>query len=345
MRSKIILLGGGGSSAASAPVTGTTGTTNVVVKGETLYFATFVNGVTTTLTLPVGAALGDTFAVWINGANGAATLTTSATVYRAGDSASGNTLTPNQVAAANAKHKLVFTFDGTNWWYNDTFSAALNLAGSGTVSGLLPAANGGTGISTSASTGIPQIAAGTWTVSTTLPSGLSIPSPTVTGTLTANTGTNLFGPFVDSVDGVTPLNNMLQTVAAGTAYTMTASYADIVFGTTSPILTLANAGTYWLSADIQFSLVGATYATYQSATVKLRRTNNTPADVAGSTFGTFIPTITTITALGPLVHIGPIKYTTALTTDTLTVDAILSALPSAGSVTVTNCTIAGGRLY
>lgn len=464
----------------TTPVTGTTGTTNALTVGEIIYFATFVNGTTTTLTLPVAPALGDNFFVWINGANGSATLTTSATVYRVGDSSSGTVLTPNQVAAANAKHKLTFTFDGTNWWYNDTFSAALNLAGSGTVTGLLPAANGGTALNSSASTGVAQVAAGTWTVSTTLPSGLTIPAPIfstgftasgsgantlagssgtfitstglntlsgattlaptaratgiasywtvttpadtnmtastesiganwaaatrqwatgalttqrehvyaaptygfvgastlttavnvdiadpiagtnatltnkyglrvnnqqVTGTLTANTGTNLFGPFVDSVDGSTPLNNINQVVATGTAYTMTNAYGSLDFGTTDPILTIANAGTYAVFVDVQLNLVGATYATYDSATIKLRRTNNTAADLAGSTFGTFIPTITTITAVGPYLHVGPIKYTTTNTNDTITVQGILGTTPAAGSVTATACTITAIRAY
>ncbi len=153
------------------------------------------------------------------------------------------------------------------------------------------------------------------------------------------------GSFVDAVDGVTPLNNINQVVATGTAYTMTASYASVTFGTTSPILTIANAGTYSVYVDIQFNLVGATYAAYDSVTAKLRRTNNTAADLTGSTFGTFIPIITTVTATGPSLHIGPIKYTTVNTTDTLTVQATLNSTPSAGSVTATACTITAIRAY
>ena len=46
-------------------------------------------------------------------------------------------------------------------------------------------AYGGTGQNTSSSTGVPQVAAGTWSVSTTLPSSLTAPSFTVTGAFTA----------------------------------------------------------------------------------------------------------------------------------------------------------------
>lgn len=163
--------------------------------------------------------------------------------------------------------------------------------------------------------------------------------------LTSTAGTNSIAPFVDSVDGVTPLNNINQVVAAGTAYTMTATYGSITFGTTSPILTIANAGTYAIYVDVQLNLVGATYVTYDSASIKLRRTNNTAADLAGSTFGTFIPTISTITAVGPYLHVGPIKYTTTGTTDTITVQGALGSLPSAGSVTATAVTITAIRAY
>lgn len=131
----------------TAATAGTTGTTNAVVVGEALSFATFVNATTTTVTLPSSPSANDYFFVYINGANGTATLTTSATVYRSGDSTSGTVFTPNQVAAANAKHSMRFWYDGTNWWESDTFSAAINLAGTGSggVTGSLPTASIATG--------------------------------------------------------------------------------------------------------------------------------------------------------------------------------------------------------
>ncbi len=175
--------------------------------------------------------------------------------------------------------------------------------------------------------------------------GLRVNNQQVTGTLTANTGTNKIGPLVDSVDGTTPLNNISQTVASGTAYTLTATSAAVTFGTTSPIVTLPNAGTYWISADIQYSYVGATFAANRQFDEKLRRTNNTPADVTGSAFSEFIPTLTTISDAGPHAHIGPFLYTTALTTDTIQVFADVSVLPTAGSVTVSSCTIVAMRAF
>lgn len=140
----------GGLITAKTQTAGTTGTTNSPGKGDVLYFATFTNATTTTVNLPSSPASGDFFEIIINGANGSATLTMSGTVYRFGDSASGTLLTPNQVGGLNGNHKLRFWYDNSasRWWYNDTFSGAVNLAGAGSggVSGTLGVGNGGTGI-------------------------------------------------------------------------------------------------------------------------------------------------------------------------------------------------------
>jgi hypothetical protein len=60
------------------------------------------------------------------------------------------------------------------------------------VSGILPAINGGTNIDTSASTGVPSIAAGTWSINGQLPAtlgGTGIASPGTSGNILASTGT------------------------------------------------------------------------------------------------------------------------------------------------------------
>lgn len=167
----------------------------------------------------------------------------------------------------------------------------------------------------------------------------------VTSLFDASSATSQIGPLVDSVDGTTPLNNIIQTVASGTAYTLTATSAAVDFGTTDPIITIPNAGTYWVSMDIQYNYVGATFAANRQFDEKIRRTNNTAADVTGSAFSEFIPTLTTITDAGPHAHIGPFLYTTAGTTDTLQAFADVSVLPTAGSVTVTACVITAIRAY
>ena len=69
-----------------------------------------------------------------------------------------------------------------------TGTGALSVASGVLSAGVTSATYGGTGQNTSASTGVAQVSSGTWSVSTTLLSGLSIPSPTFTGTV-AGAGT------------------------------------------------------------------------------------------------------------------------------------------------------------
>jgi hypothetical protein len=59
------------------------------------------------------------------------------------------------------------------------------------ITGLLPAANGGTGISTSASTGVPRITAGTWTIDAGITHLASSTSAHLAGVLSNETGSGL----------------------------------------------------------------------------------------------------------------------------------------------------------
>lgn len=129
----------------------------------------------------------------------------------------------------------------------------------------------------------------------------------------------------------------VSTVAAGSAFTLTATNDDVVFGTTSPTVTLS-AGTYLISVNLQTSFAGATYVAVQSVTYNLRRTNNTAADIAGTTFSQSLPIVTTITVAAPSTSIANIVYV-ASAGDVIGVRGILSATPSAGSVTCSAATI------
>lgn len=173
--------------------------------------------------------------------------------------------------------------------------------------------------------------------------GLRVNNQKVTGTLTANTGTNLIGPLVDSVDGTTPLNNIVETTASGTAYTLTTSFAALDFGTTDPVIVLPNAGTYTIQAWVQTTLAGATTTT-QTVSFKMRRTNNTAADV-GDTSSNPLPVATVGSPLGPSCVMISTKYTTAATNDSITIQGLLSASLGAGSITCTAAHITAIRAY
>jgi hypothetical protein len=80
------------------------------------------------------------------------------------------------------------------------------------------AAQGGTGISTSSSTGVPQVSSGTWSVSTTLPSGLSATNLTLTTpSLGAATATSLLATGI--VDGQAPV-----TITTGSSASLGGTY-------------------------------------------------------------------------------------------------------------------------
>lgn len=135
-------------------------------------------------------------------------------------------------------------------------------------------------------------------------------------------------------------------VAAGTAYTLTASYAALAFGTTNPSITLAEPGTYLICATMQTDFIGATYAAVgQSIDYKLSRTNNTPADLSGGgPFGAPIPVMTALTAGGPSIAIASVIYTTKNSNDAITIKGLVTATPSAGSVACSSATISAIKL-
>lgn len=127
-------------------------------------------------------------------------------------------------------------------------------------------------------------------------------------------------------------------VAAGTAYALTATPAALNFGTTDPVLTLADAGLYELDFSVIFQFLGATFAASGTITFKIRRTNNTAADIAGAPVA--IPTgiVTTLTT-GPAQVNSPKVLYNATAGDILTIFGDVSVLPSAGSVEVTGAVL------
>lgn len=141
-----------------------------------------------------------------------------------------------------------------------------------------------------------------------------------------------------------PLHVTYTAVGSGTAYTMTASYATVDMGTTDPTITIASTGTYRIYANIQVNYAGASYVAFDQAAFKLRRTNNTAADLADGERGCCLPIMTTITMLGDTVVIGPLEYTTANTDDVIVVQGDLNLTPSAGAITVTKCSIYAERV-
>jgi hypothetical protein len=131
--------------------------------------------------------------------------------------------------------------------------------------------------------------------------------------------------------------------AAGTAYTLTATAAQLDFGTTDPSITLSTAGTYLLLAGAGVKYNGATYAGAQTITLKLRRTNNTAADLSNGSRTVELPVLTTFTG-GDYMATPQIIYT-ATAGDIVQLFGSVSATPSAGSVLTDSAEIIAIRLY
>lgn len=137
--------------------------------------------------------------------------------------------------------------------------------------------------------------------------------------------------------------------ASGTVYTLTASQAKVDFGTTDPGITLTTIGsgagvaTWRLRAGGTFKYTAATFAASQTFTVVLRRTNNTAANISNATMTVNLAVVTTATD-GFQFILPEVLYTsTATGGDTIEMQASVSALPSAGSVQITEAWITAER--
>lgn len=136
---------------------------------------------------------------------------------------------------------------------------------------------------------------------------------------------------------------VVSILGAGSVYTLTATPAAVTLGTTSPAITLNGKGTYLMVGTAQVNLVGATFASSRVVTLKLRRTNNTAADVTGGAQA--LPTGITTTVTAPLQTV-PILgvYTTTVETDIISLFGDVSVLPSAGSITVDSAKLVAVRI-
>lgn len=139
------------------------------------------------------------------------------------------------------------------------------------------------------------------------------------------------------IPAVVPLpdSRRYSTTASGTAYSLTASSAAIDFGTTDPSITLAEAGKYQIEADVLLKYNGATFASSRTVTLKLRRTNNTAADLTNCTVTLPTEVTTTLTGTMCMVHLRADDYTNAGASDAITIFGDVSVAPSAGSLDVT----------
>jgi len=128
--------------------------------------------------------------------------------------------------------------------------------------------------------------------------------------------------------------------ASGSAATLTATDAELTFGTTSPIITIAQAGIYILRANFMLAGSNATISSEQ-VNVKIKRTNNTATDISPRSFR---PAAVSAFSRDFGDFTTPDMIYNAGSGDRLALWGNVSAALSAGSVTVTQAVILAVRI-
>ena len=138
--------------------------------------------------------------------------------------------------------------------------------------------------------------------------------------------------------------NQLSVYAAGTAAVALGTVAALIdFSTTDPSLTITAAGTYLMRARALMNYNGATFAASRNTTLKLRRTNNTAADLTNATVTGKTDIVTTLTYTF-LDQGWDVIYTTTNADDIIQMFGNLDVVPSAGSLDVAEASIVAVRL-
>lgn len=150
-------------------------------------------------------------------------------------------------------------------------------------------------------------------------------------------GSSVFIQRTTSTGGWTVFDatgTLLSVYGAGTAYSLTDTAAALALGTTAPTKVITIAGNYLLLATVHLTYKGATVGA-ETVTLKLRRTNNTAADVSNSSVTIDLPASTTLTHSYGIVNLPPVIYSTANSDDSVSIFGAVSAALGAGTIDVT----------
>lgn len=142
-----------------------------------------------------------------------------------------------------------------------------------------------------------------------------------------------------------PTSNSTETVyAGGTAYQLTQTPALLNLGTTPASIVLNSPGTYLLLSRARLDYNAATFAAVRTVSLKLRRINNTAADVTGATSSLLTQIITLLTFTAGYVVLPPVIYTTLNSNDNIQVFGSVDTLPTAGTFDVSEAEIVAIKL-
>jgi hypothetical protein len=160
--------------------------------------------------------------------------------------------------------------------------------------------------------------------------------------VTINTGASVVPSGLTGAagtSGFTVAGNLSTAVGLTQALALTGSNPNVQVGTVTRTLAAAAAKTYLLFARCRLDYVGATFAAPQIINFKLRRTNNTAADVSGAVGNMQTAIITTLSYTAGEIVILAIPYTTSGVSDIIIPCATIDVLPSAGSVEAVECSL------
>lgn len=144
---------------------------------------------------------------------------------------------------------------------------------------------------------------------------------------------------------VMPGNNNYEGYGSGAAYSLTATPAQVVMGTTNPSITLASAGTYLIYSRARIDYNVATFLASRTVSLKLRRTNNTAADLANAAAAMKTQIVTLLSSTSGDVELPPVVYTTTSTSDIIQLFGSISVVPTAGSMDIGESEIVAVRIY
>lgn len=135
-----------------------------------------------------------------------------------------------------------------------------------------------------------------------------------------------------------------KTEAVGSSYVLTGAMANVVFGTTSPIITITSPGTYLITGYANFGPNGCTTTNQTAVYFGFKRTNNTSGVLTFTAVGGFEP-LTGVTGIMGNASLAPYMYTTTNSDDILTLCAYYTGTVTVGQLVMNNATIAAVKLF
>lgn len=164
------------------------------------------------------------------------------------------------------------------------------------------------------------------------------------GSGTANASTVLYGNGTWGAIPNAPGSSSSVSYASGTPYATTTTYAKVDFGTTDPSITLGSAGTWVIFSNLKLSYAGLTNLATQTCTFRLRRVNNTAADLSNIQCTFEVPAVTLLTQTAGDADMPFAIYTTTNNNDVIEMWGNRGASISVGAINVSEAWIIAFRI-